>query len=105
MRVDELSGIALDFWLIKAEGKETPGLCYDDDGVHAYNPLPFIVIIDWEDIGPIVERDKILLAYNKKITWVAFSATCEVSGSTALEAIKRCIVKRKYGEEVEEARR
>ncbi len=102
MRADDLTGIELDYWVAKAEDIDVRKL-------------------DWNFIGKIIERDRIVIlppweAHDEVECIVYFPFwNCKIqktewkdewiesdSSESALEAIKRCIVKTKYGEEINE---
>ena len=131
--VDNLEGIDLDYWVAKAEGlsalwrediprevTEAPKNVWKiskhlgrdwfiQDGAYGLEWLH----IDWSFIGPIIERDKIVLDHSRiemrmqgPIEWSAYSHLDAESlplahGREALLAIKRLIVKRKYGATIE----
>lgn len=77
IKVDDLSGRQLDFWVYCAE--ETVVFSGTVDNIKP---------VDWNFVGPKIERSDL---------WEAVKTGLEVR----LEFFKRCIVKRKYGEEVD----
>lgn len=114
MKVDELTDIELDLWVCKAEGYETaniylsPRLCREL--ISEFNNVVHEIVVDGNFIVKIIERDKIEIQWREMVKdeyyCIAFSFLDEATwklgkGKSALEAIKRCIVKRKYGETVE----
>lgn len=119
MKVDELTGAELDYWVAKSEGLKVhidetvkPATVMECKGGHyreQFQPLS----CDWSFIGPIIERDNIHITQYKDgtpmrtITYFARDGWSEYKSNIMvvplLDAIKRCIVKRKYGEEVESA--
>lgn len=59
-----------------------------------------LFICDWNFIGPIIERDRPTITGYENAFNCATDAHDDSNGRTALEAIKRWIVKRAYGETV-----
>ena len=103
--VDDLSGIELDFRVVTSVGMRVhishTKLLYDDRDQQ--------VVIDWNFIAAIVERDGLHINVYQMSSgqwegWVGVGYAdyqIDVKGKTLIEAVKRSIVKRKYGEEVE----
>ena len=98
IKVSELEGDKLDYWVARAEG-----LAYS----HDYH-------WGWGLVGPIIEREKISVSwsgvnsigtnrewhskkYSKKLNSVFV-----LYGATPLEAVKRCFVASKFGDEVDD---
>lgn len=127
MRVSELSGAMLDYWVARAEGiehppylrKMSPNCCLvprdtidKDDGCHARNWVAFEPSTDWAVGGPIIEREEISLEphanYKPNDTsdmWDAtifFSGGCQDTkeGDTPLIAAMRAYVASKFGDDV-----
>lgn len=100
MKVDQLKGVELNKWVFKSQGL-TEGLAL----YRAQRPRDWSESCNWSFIGPIIERDKIRLM-NLDGQWIGVSVkdvardVVEATGGTALEAVKRCIVKCKFGDEV-----
>lgn len=106
MKVSELTGAQLDYWVAKVEGFMRPriegGVCVVDqpDG------LPMNPSTDWAHGGPIIERQKIMVTWNAD-HWIS-GANDAVdnpksriwSGRTALIAAMRAHVASKFGDEV-----
>ena len=95
LRTSELTGAALDWAVAKCGGDEPckaggVGLRYSTD---------------WLAGGPIIEREKIELAYRVGVHWIATrvegSAVCEAWGPTQLVAAMRCYVMSQLGNEVD----
>jgi hypothetical protein len=127
VRVSELTGRSLDYWVAKAEGYETEpfknGFRLRRDGevvgfigekytVTLWNYSPST---DWSQGGPIIEREKITLYGDRdQAGWAAvmgedfgqpdYSSSkykrADGEGDTALIAAMRCYVASKFGEEV-----
>lgn len=118
MKVDELEGVELNFWVAKAEGVEVRKnlgkveRAYDGFGIQW-----ILFTVDWNFIGPIVDKiDMWTEAEFRSFDGKTFyPARCRFgpeiyddevehdqssNGSNVLEAIKRCLVKRKYGESI-----
>jgi len=113
-KVAELEGALLDAAVAKAEGIEVEysfGQC-------RRLPLPGVVIQtyqpsrDWADGGPIIERERISIAYAVGLDyWEAlhderFDGNCSLFGTpyrgpTPLIAAMRSFVASRFGEEVE----
>ena len=111
MKVNELTGAALDWAVAKCEGKDWNLVesfldYYDEGGMH-YST-------DWSQGGPIIEREGINLTScldEEEPYWIGsvecqyknFNATAyyEEYGPTPLIAAMRCFVASKLGDEVE----
>ncbi len=103
IKVDDLEGIELDYWVAKAEG-----LFWNNNHTfELYKNGPDKPVIDWNFIGPIIERDKIITHYSDLTdehwisSYIAGDSEIICKGESCIQAIKRLIVKRKYGETVE----
>jgi hypothetical protein len=112
MKVSELTGAKLDYWVGKANdiadlnivnGRCFHGNC-NKEWVKLYSPST-----DWSQGGPIIEREKIMLNPIDPGVWGAGveverlageSFMVYENGSTPLEAAMRCYVASKFGEEV-----
>jgi len=105
MKVDDLTGIKLDYWTAKSEGLDV----YIIKNRILKNWIR--LEIDWNFIGEIIERDisDIKYKFHGKLHVKSDAHECNLFilgnsvtcyGATFLEAIKRCIVKYKYGETV-----
>lgn len=100
MKTSELQGAALDWAVAKCEGT-----LHDDNTASDYwQPSE-----NWEQGGPIIEREGINLENNpSRCHWIASTpapehrnGAVEVTGPTPLVAACRCYVASKLGEEVE----
>lgn len=99
MKTSELKGVALDWAVARCEGLS--------HRLHGHIPYSS----DWAQGGPIIEREKIELAYRVGVNWTATRiegpAVCEVTvpynqkGSPQLIAAMRCYVMSQYGDEIE----
>jgi hypothetical protein len=119
MKVSELSGALLDYWIAKANGKTAViknGKCLclgSNDWAEEcwYEP----VLQTWEKVGPIIEREGIFLFQHWRdgeawIAWVRadwaggyeLSGQCDGKGTgpTPLIAAMRAYVASKFGETV-----
>lgn len=128
VKVDELEGTQLDYWVAKAEGIEYREVNYSSY-IATMDTLQTATIIDWNFIGKIIERDRIRLLlpsdywedtpfsmegmaddakYLSVYKAIIYDQIDSIQGwgidKNPLTAIKRCIVKRKYGEYVNESR-
>lgn len=104
VKTSELSGAQLDWAVAQAEEQEVKfedgELClpssYFKDG-DSYKPSE-----DWAQGGPIIEREKIDVYFERDLLWVgAPQKGVEYRGPTPLVAAMRCFVASKLGEEVE----
>ena len=124
-KVAELEGTELNYWVAKATGREC-GLSYpqwlghwtsDPEGTglkkHAWiadetgDKDWFQPSTDWSEGGPIIEREKIMLANGYGYTdigfiWLAHIDNHQQRGVTPLIAAMRCYVASVFGEEVSE---
>jgi hypothetical protein len=92
MKVTELKGAQLDYWVARAEG-----LKKDQPNWVAYSTM-------WSVGGPIMERAKISVCPGTE-GWIAenWDESRYGSGPTILIAAMRCFVASKFGEEVPDA--
>jgi hypothetical protein len=118
MKTSELTGAALDWAVAKCEGWES---VYVND-VHmlkhyhpeaAHTPHCYIedfgYSTDWQQGGPIIEREIIVLTHPKYDCWTATAQDStdldmplyQEDGATPLIAAMRCFVASKLGDEVE----
>lgn len=118
LKVSELTGPLLDYWVAKAEGKADPAI-YDGQFCSLYGSRfhVFAPSTDWVDGGPIIQRDCIELLYFGSYgragqPWEA-QIGCDthyidqhpgdaMGGETALIAAMRAKVASVYGDEVPE---
>jgi len=110
MRVDDLTGAALDWAVAKAEGFEpftdTVSWLIERDGEYVGLPQ---YSTDWAQGGPIIEREKIDLEWDitralpERVAWFAQLDLDprEVIGETPLESAMRCYVVAKLGDEID----
>ncbi len=95
-KVNDLTGIDLDYWVAKAEGIDAYILLSPSQGkevVSRYQSITDPVNVDWDFIAPIIERDKLGKAFAEYVL-----STDSFLERTLLECAKMLIVKRKYGE-------
>lgn len=117
MRVDELTGEHLDYWVARANGwtfgpphkihewdvwRDSTGEIVGTIPAQGYEPSK-----NWAQGGPIIDRERIATSpceseKNEPIGWVAFLDGVEQYGTTALEAAMRAYVASKFGDEVQE---
>lgn len=108
MKVSELSGALLDYWVARAEGIESGWLSLQDDGsaVCVLGPsvercFEWSPSVDWGQGGPIIERERMYLEWDADGYWVASTPTSgHVRGPTPLIAAMRAYVASKFGENV-----
>lgn len=113
MKVADLEGALLDYWVAKAEGHKPfmeggnvgipLGMFAGEYGVCTYST-------NWEQGGPIIEREGMFLQSRigvhvrciaKKVSHLTGDELCVQTGRTLLEAAMRCYVASKFGDEVE----
>lgn len=111
MKVSELTGAQLDYWVAKAEGLDTVlenGMCqvatYADSSATCYSERRYHD--SWEKAGPIIEREKISTEcyLQNPSQWRSrdWDYKSRSDGTTLLESALRCYVEAKFGEEVSE---
>lgn len=124
MKVSELEGALLDYWVAKAEGIDVvdvnkhvrhlgnPFLPVLSDGGGRDGPHYYRPSTDWAQGGPIIERERIDVISNARdpaTGWSAWSRDVievetghpvEWPGSTALIAAMRAYVTSKFGDTV-----
>jgi hypothetical protein len=118
MKVAELTGATLDYWVAKAEAMDAE--IYQPNAEEsvciAENRMNFCPSMDWRQGGPIIERAHIVLdALYDEREWIGWEAKCysldgtkdHMAGEwavqmapTLLTAAMRAYVASKYGEEV-----
>lgn len=123
MRVSNLLGAKLDYWVARAEGWEVKqsesGFLLrkkDEDGltISAYIGcyIPFVFIeyspsTDWSQGGPIIEREHIKFKAGLFEKWHADLKAPNykfgMDGPTFLIAAMRCFVASKFGHEVDDS--
>ena len=108
MRVAELEGLDLDYWVFRAEHPETRWTRSDWES----QSIPYS--LSWQWGGPIIERERIMIVpagYNgdPEHEWMAGDEECWTKfrqprwrGPTPLVAAMRAFVSRKFGDEVED---
>lgn len=115
MKVAELEGARLDYWVARADGYpmivddflEIAPFVSGDTCVLSYNGQiddPYSPSTDWSRGGPIIEREKITICPAHPQGW---SATIDDERwkdncVTPLIAAMRCFVASKFGEEVDD---
>lgn len=121
MKIGDLSGALLDYWVARAEGRLQPvisgGKCLVSDGLiivtvggqalelPGYSPdQPYSPSIDWAQAGPIIERLTILVQpWHDRGYAATLGETAEhelqvdAFGSTYLEAAMRCCLVARFG--------
>jgi hypothetical protein len=111
IKTEKLAGAALDWAVSKSEGFSVyieGGACHTN--VSAGGSDPYTPSIDWDQGGPILEREKFDTAYlSRQAEWYAYRRNRSVDdhvidagfGPTLLIAAMRCYVASKLGEEVD----
>ena len=88
MKTSELTGAALDWAVAKCEG------------MNYWSPVPNYST-DWQQGGPIIEREKVSLLYLHDKWGAGVNAWTNQYGPTPLIAAMRCYVVSKLGDDVE----
>ncbi|SOY56788.1 phage protein NinX family protein [Cupriavidus taiwanensis] len=106
MKVSELEGAALDYWVAKALGdrefRMRDGICetrfHPDFDFYRFSPT-----ITWHEGGRIIDRERIgVMPRNGGwAAWPSGEMDPTGAGKTALEAAMRAYVHSKFGAEVE----
>ena len=102
MKTSELTGTALNWAVAICEGYKPKDFCPHDKHFRDEENVWFSPADDWEQGGPILEREKIELVPNGN-GWDAMQADQHIpnEGPTPLVAAMRCYVASKFGDEVE----
>ena len=108
IRTSELTGAALDWAVAKCIGHRVAAnygsyiRIYLPDPKQSGYTLAFCPSTNWEQGGPIIEREKLDILYEHDLRWVAIPQKgVEYYGPTPLIAAMRCYVASKLGSEVE----
>jgi hypothetical protein len=112
LKTSELTGAALDWAVAKAKRIELSHGCYNrllvDGRMSAGQKMlaPYNPSTDWEQGGPIIEREVAKIERFSDALWEATAYTKDAqdivqSGPTPLIAAMRCYVASKLGDEVE----
>ncbi|EPS1221625.1 phage protein NinX family protein [Burkholderia cenocepacia] len=91
MKVSELSGEALDYWVARAEGYDEQSARFVVDA-HAYSS-------QWAHGGPIIERERISVV-ERGHHWFGDAPGVSETGGSPLEAAMRAYVATRFGDEV-----
>jgi hypothetical protein len=107
MKVAELEGRALDYWVAKAEGLPLSESwnCAAADGIlvgtGAGDLELFSPSTSWEFGGPIIEAEKFYLEWDADGYWVAATPhSAQYRATTPLVAAMRAFVADKFGDTV-----
>lgn len=111
VRVTDLEGALLDYWVAHAEGltpyietaqRSTVQVCYlpPDFAAGNWYPVRYSPSSDWKDGGPIIERERINLQERGNCWQAHYSVGWSEMGETPLIATMRARVAAKFGEEV-----
>lgn len=116
MRVSELEGALLDYWVARADNLPKPrvddGFCWIEEPACDGDPAgaleaAFAPSTDWAQCGPIIERAKIHLvpaAAGDRASWTgsvpAGASTIEQVGESPLIAAMRAFVASHFGDTV-----
>jgi hypothetical protein len=104
MKVAELEGAELDYWVVRALG-----LTNLEFGVFCHKDEAFFPTEEWSQGGPIIEREKICLIPKPNGKWQAHKVyyddndiVCDHNfyATEPLIAAMRCFVASVYGDEV-----
>jgi hypothetical protein len=112
MKVSELEGVQLDYWVARAEGRTDVALDADVGPVIANDSIAdpsgewYEPSSNWAQGGPLIERERIGVAPNGAGSWSSFKvqknddAYICMTGPDALTAAMRTYVASKFGGEV-----
>ena len=115
MRISELEGAWLDYWVARAAELPKPrvddGLCWVEEPACDGDPesavdAAFVPSTDWNEGGPIIDREGISIVKLDdcwgagKSVGDAAKADFRHTGATALIAAMRCYVGERFGDEV-----
>lgn len=117
MKVSELEGAALNYWVAKAEGEDvqylggkmplavSPTKSPSNSNQWNSGPYIFAYCTDWAQGGPIIEREKIETEYRMG-NWGAETIGLDAVArhGSLLVAAMRAHVENKFGNEVPEER-
>ena len=102
MKVSELTGALLDYWVAKTVGRSVE--IVDGQCQHVYGMRSvFSPSTNWSQGGPIIDREEIELVHRNGMdgrTLWAIKENIIMRGETKLIAAMRCYVASKFGEEV-----
>ena len=99
LRTSELTGVALDWAVMQCEGL-TPTI--EPDGYLHVGNVQWRPSRNWQDGGPIIEREGINLNKSFDGWWASYKPSVhETHGPTQLVAAMRCYVASKLGDEVD----
>lgn len=121
MKVSELEGALLDYWVARAEGIPLTEVELDRGAIcRVYLPdearrdylgcvgdiIPgewvyYQPSVWWHNAGPIIERERIMLSHWPDGRWRGYIADkCDLAGPTPLTAAMRAYVANRFGEDV-----
>lgn len=120
MKVADLAGAQLDYWTARAEGIPADTLIFYTGAFHGEEicarqdggfPVPLRYSADWNQGGPIIERERITIHCAEAGRWGAWIKNPDPSawahkgdgeGEAPLIAAMRAYVASKFGDEVRE---
>lgn len=120
MRVSELTGAQLDYWVARAEGIPAEQLTIRrvqrSTDCHVVHQAPRIkdwranptrvlsYSADWAQGGPLIKKHSLVLDRLNIGAWISapYSTMPWMPGTTPLQAICRAVVRAAFGDEVEE---
>lgn len=105
MKVAELEGALLDYWVARAEGLEIDRAFEKGLHPHLYvfvdgDLVDFAPSSNWAQGGPIIDREGLELRRDEPNRWNAMGSGCYGDGHSPLIAAMRAYVASKFGEEV-----
>lgn len=108
MKVSELDGVDLKYWVAKAENWPSLNTSDGEPLSKFFWGFTFGAALDWGMVGPIIEREKIGVTFGAAGNeWHAMvlakgvlSVKWHLTGPTPLVAAMRSYVASKYGDEV-----
>jgi hypothetical protein len=105
MKVSELEGALLDYWVAKADGVDvhidkTLHRCFIPSPTDPQWDTDYLPSQRWEEGGEIIEREKLISSYFNDRWWFWNEKTPMISGPSPLVAAMRAYVHSVYGQEV-----
>lgn len=108
MKVSELTGAALDYWVARAELAEFVGQPVDEETkteiAAKLGSAPYSPSTEWAQGAPIIEREHISVDYYQDGYWIAsvggIASIPDGHGPTPLVAAMRAYTASKFGQEV-----
>jgi hypothetical protein len=103
MKVSELTGAQLDYWVARAEGHEVNEWCeLLDVREPGGAPMDYHPSTDWAQVGPLIEKYGMYLDVGGDWEARCMTSPSYARGDTPLQAICRAVVRAAFGDDVDE---